>query len=141
MASISSTLPLGRPQPLPATPLLRRALQVDVFFSGAAGVAMLAGHAVLARWLGLPAHLLIGAGLVALLWAAALAVLARRASLPRGLMWAVVAGNGVWVAISVALLAFGWVQPTRLGEVFVVVQALAVAGFAELQWWAARRGA
>jgi hypothetical protein len=139
MSSITSTLPLDTSRQLPATPWLRRALGVDAAFSGAAGAAMLAGQALLAPLLGLPGGLLAGAGGVALAWAALLALMVRRASLPRALLWTAVLGNAAWVAASAALLVFGWVQPTGLGTAFLVVQGLAVAVFMELQWWAMRR--
>ena len=112
-SSMSSSLPgTTRPRPPDGTVWLRRALWVDVLFSGAAGVAMGAGHALLAPVLGLPEALLIGAALVCLAWAAALGVLARRPYIARPLVWGVVVGNGAWVAASVALLVFGWVQPS-----------------------------
>jgi hypothetical protein len=139
MSSITSTLPLGALRHLPGTPWLRRALGVDAAFSGVAGAAMLAGQTLLAPVLGLPPGLLAGAGGVALAWAALLGLMVRRASLPRALLWAVVLGNAAWVAASVALLVFSWVQPTVLGTTFLVAQALAVAVFMELQWWAMRR--
>jgi len=138
-SSISSSLPTSRTQPLGGTDWLRRALWIDVLFSGVAGVAMGAGHTLLAPVLGLPEGLLIGAALVCLAWAAALGALARRPYLPRLLVWDVILGNGAWVAASIALLAFDWVQPSGLGTAFLVAQAVVVAVFAELQWWALRR--
>ncbi len=139
-SSMSSSLPTTpRPQPLGGTVWLRRALWIDVFFSGVAGVAMGAGHTLLAPVLGLPEGLLIGAALVCLAWAAALGTLARRPHMPRLLVWGVILGNGAWVAASIALLEFGWVQPSGWGTAFLVAQAVAVGVFAELQWWAMRR--
>jgi hypothetical protein len=37
------------------------------------------------------------------------------------------------------LLFTGWVDPTGIGQAFVVFQALVVAGFAEMQYLALRR--
>lgn len=139
-SSMSSSLPTTpRPQPLGSSTWLLRALWIDVLFSGVAGVAMGAGHTLLATVLGLPEGLLIGAALVCLVWAAALVALARRPHIARPLVWGVVLGNGAWVAASIALLTFGWVQPSGLGTAFLVAQAVAVGVFAELQWWAMRR--
>lgn len=139
-SSMSSSLPsTPRPQALGSATWLRSALWIDVLFSGMAGVAMGAGHTLLAPVLGLPEGLLIGAALVCLAWAAALGTLARQTHIARPLAWGVVLGNAAWVAASVALLAFGWVQPSGLGTAFVVAQAVAVGVFAELQWWAMRR--
>lgn len=53
----------------------------------------------------------------------------------------IVAINGLWLVGSLALLLSGTVQPTMLGTAFVVVQALAVAVFAELQFIGIRRAA
>lgn len=137
---MSSSLPTpSRTQSPGRATWLRRALWIDVFFSGVAGVAMGAGHTLLAPVLGLPEGLLIGAALVCLAWAAALGALARQSQIARPLAWGVVLGNGAWVAASVALLALGWVQPSGLGTAFVVAQAVGVGVFAELQWWAMRR--
>lgn len=139
-SSMSSSLPsTPRPQALGSATWLRSALWIDVLFSGVAGVAMGAGHALLAPLLGLPEGLLTGTALVCLAWAAALGALARQPHIARPLAWGVVLGNAAWVAASVALLAFGWVQPSGLGTAFVVAQAVAVGVFAELQWWAMRR--
>lgn len=139
-SSMSSSLPApARPQPLGGAAWLRRALWIDVLFSGMAGVTMGAGHALMAPVLGLPEGLLIGAALVCLAWAAALGALARQPHIARPLAWGVVLGNAAWVAASAALLAFGWVQPSALGTAFLVAQAVAVGVFVELQWWAMRR--
>lgn len=139
-SSMSSSLPgAARPLPLDRTAWLRPALWIDAGFSGAAAVAMGAGHALLAPLLGLPEALLIGAALVCLAWAAALGALARRPHIARPLVWGAVLGNGAWVAASIALLVSGWVQPSTPGTAFLVAQAVAVGVFAELQWWAMRR--
>jgi hypothetical protein len=45
----------------------------------------------------------------------------------------------LWVIGSVLLLASGWVSPTLLGELFVQLQAAAVAGFAYLEYRGLRR--
>jgi hypothetical protein len=66
-------------------------------------------------------------------------VLARRSSVARMLLIDVVALNALWVAASFGLLASGLVTPTVLGSAFVLLQALAVAGFAVLQMMALRR--
>jgi hypothetical protein len=65
--------------------------------------------------------------------------MARRAELPAWSVWLVIGGNLVWTADSLLLLVSGWVAPTGLGMAFVAAQALAVAGFAALQWLGLRR--
>lgn len=51
----------------------------------------------------------------------------------------IVGCNAAWVVASIALLASGLVSPTPFGYVFVLVQAIAVAVFAEAQWLGLRR--
>lgn len=123
------------------SPLLRRALQLDALVSGAAGLLMTLGAGPLSALLALPAVLLTGAGLSMLPWCAVLLWLARRDTLDRRAVWAVIAVNAVWVVDSVLLLAGGWVQPTLLGQAFVIAQALAVVLFAELQFLGLKRSA
>ncbi len=87
----------------------------------------------------MPASLLRIAGLVLLPYAAFVAMLARRDVLSRGAVWAVVAGNAIWAVDCVALLFTGWIDPSLLGVAFILVQALVVAAFAELQVVGLRR--
>lgn len=123
------------------SPLLRRALQLDALVSGGAGLLMTLGAGPLSALLALPATLLTGAGLSMLPWCAVLLWLARRDTLDRRAVWAVIAVNAVWVVDSVLLLASGWVQPTLPGQAFVIAQALAVVLFAELQFFGLKRSA
>lgn len=121
------------------SPLLRRVLQLDALVSGAAGLLMTLGAGPLSSLLALPAALLTGAGLSMLPWCAVLLWLARRDTLDRRAVWAVIAVNAVWVVDSLLLLVSGWVQPTLLGQTFVIAQALAVVLFAELQFFGLKR--
>jgi hypothetical protein len=57
----------------------------------------------------------------------------------RPAVWVIIVANAAWTAASLLLLVSGWVTPTTLGYLFVVVQAAAVAIFAELQWLGLRR--
>lgn len=118
---------------------LRRVLLLDAGVSGATGLLLMAAGAALEPWLGLPAALLRPAGASLLPFAAALIVLARAPEPPRAAVQAVIALNALWVAASLFLLVGRWVSPTPLGYAFVVVQAVAVLGFAELQWTGLRR--
>ncbi|MCU9949092.1 hypothetical protein [Pseudomonas sp. PDM13] len=123
------------------SPLLRRVLQLDALLSGAAGLLMTLGAGPLSSLLALPVALLTGAGLLMLPWCAVLLWLARRETLDRRAVWAVIAVNAVWVVDSLLLLVSGWVQPTLLGQAFVIAQALAVVLFAELQFFGLKRSA
>ena len=121
------------------SPFLRGLLIADAATSAGAGLIMVAGADALAAPLGIPAALLHYAGLVLFPFAALVAFLGTRPRLARGAVWAVIAVNAVWVLDSILLLLTGWIDPTALGYGFVIVQAAAVAAFAELQAIALRR--
>jgi hypothetical protein len=67
--------------------------------------------------------------------------MSRRESLSLGSVWFVIALNTAWVAASVLLLVSGLIDPTALGSAFIVVQAIVVAVFVELQYVGLRRPA
>lgn len=118
---------------------LRRVLLADALISGATGALMLGGAPLLAGMLALPEPLLRYAGLALLPFAAFVAYLATRAAIARAAVWLVIAINALWVLDSLVLLLSGWVTPNMLGYGFVLVQALAVGVFAELQFLGLRR--
>lgn len=118
---------------------LRGALIADGVASAASGLLMFAGASALDATLGLPTALLFYAGLALLPYAALVAFLGSRASLPRWAVWAVIVGNAAWAAESVLLVLSSWVDPTGLGYVFVLAQAAVVALFAELQFIGLKR--
>lgn len=120
------------------SPLLHYALLADALASGATGLLAFAGARALADLLGLPTALLRYAGLMLLPYAAFLLWLGTRASIAPRTVYAVVAVNALWAVDSVVLLASGWVAPTALGIGFVLLQALAVAGFAAAQAYGLR---
>lgn len=124
---------------LTMSPLLRRALQADALASGAMSLLLALAAGPLEELLGLPRALLMGAGIGLLPFALALGWLANREAVRRGWIWVVLAINAVWVIDSLSLLALGWVEPTLLGKVFVVGQAVAVAVLAELEFFGLRR--
>lgn len=120
-----------------ANAFLRRLLLADAAISGATGVLLLAAADVLSRWLALPELLLRYSGFSLLPFAALVFYLAKRDILPRGGILAVIAMNAGWVVGSVALLFLA--APSAIGYGFVIVQALAVAVLAELQYMGLRR--
>lgn len=122
------------PVSLASNPLLRAALRLDAIASGAMGVILLAGAPWLRSLLGMPQPLLLAVGAVCLCWGLFVGAVSRRERLTEGVVWAIIVLNAVWVIESAALLLLGWVQPTQLGTAFVIVQALAVAALAELQF-------
>jgi hypothetical protein len=118
----------------PAAPgriTIRFALGVDAVLSGANGVAYLALAGPLGELFGLPADTLRILGALFVVYAGVLALLMRR---PGSIgVAAVIAGNALWVIASLAAAIAGWQDPTTAGTVWIVLQALLVAGFAELQ--------
>ncbi|GAA3443311.1 hypothetical protein [Planomonospora venezuelensis] len=121
------------------TPLLTRALQADTVLTGGFAVILAAAATPLAGLLDLPEPLLRWAGIVLLPFTGYLAYLATRPAPPRRGVQAVIAVNVLWTVDSIALLFTGWVDPNPLGVAFVIAQALAVAGFAELHYTGLRR--
>jgi len=87
----------------------------------------------------LPAPLSLYAGLALLPFAAFVAWLATRERVSGAAVWAVIAINAAWVVESLWLAAAGPVALNTLGQGFVVAQALAVAVFAELEFFGLRR--
>lgn len=120
---------------------LRRTLLVDAAISGSTGVLLAVGADTLEGLLSLPAAVLRPAGVSLLPFAALLVALATRPALPRAAVIAVIGANALWVVASVLLLVSGLVTPTALGYAFVIAQAIAVSGFAELQWMGLKRAA
>ena len=122
-----------------ASTFLRRTLWLDAAVSGATGVVMWLGADLLQVWLALPSTLFRVAGLSLLPFCGVLIALATRSHVPSQAIVAIIVSNALWVVASVALLVSGQVAPTMLGYAFVIVQAVAVLGFAELQWVGLRR--
>jgi hypothetical protein len=118
---------------------LRRAILADAIFSGLSAVLLTFGAGALAPLLDLPEALLRETGLFLIAYAALVGWLGTRASMPRALVAIVIAGNAAWTLASIALLFSAAVTPNLVGEAFVVMQAIAVGAFAELQYIGLRR--
>jgi hypothetical protein len=118
---------------------LRGVLLVDAISSGAMGLVLIAGAALLSSWLHMPAALLQYSGLTLLPFAALVAWVALRRPLVRPAVWAVIVLNALWAADSLLLLGTGWVAPSVLGYAFVIAQAAFVAVLAELEYVGLRR--
>ena len=112
---------------------LAGALKLDAVVTGANGVAYLAAAGPVGDLLGLSPSLLRGAGaflvaFAALVWLA-----------PRPLVPAIAGANVAWAALSIVAVLAAWGTPSTVGSVWIVLQAIVVAGFAELQLMALRR--
>jgi hypothetical protein len=119
--------------------LLRKALLSDALLSGINGLLLTFAADPLASPLGLPVGLLRWSGIICIPFAAFVAWLGTRDRVHRPLVFLAVAINVIWALDSVLLLFTGWVEPTVLGEVFVVLQAIVVAVLAELEFLGLRR--
>ena len=119
--------------------LLRLALKLDAVATGALAVLGLAAAPLLDSMLGTPSSLLLPVGLFLLVFAAAVWLIGTRPQFSRVAAWSVVALNLLWVIGSVATVATGWLPLTTLGTAFVLVQAVAVLVFADLQILGLRR--
>ena len=112
------------------------ALWLDAAASGALGVALAAATPVVEEWFGLPAPLSLSVAAFLLAWAGFCAWVARD---PRpGLVREVTLLNLAWIVASIAFLVADPVGLTVLGQVLVVAQAGAVAGFVALTTAASR---
>ena len=121
------------------TSFLRRVLLADAGISAVVGALMAVGAGPLQRLTGLPATLLIPAGLALLPYAAYLVWAATRRSLPRAAVWVPIVLNALW-AVDCAIVAFGGAYaPTAYGLVFLAVQAVTVIAFADLEFIGLRR--
>lgn len=113
---------------------LRAILTLDAIASGAMGLLLLLGATVLDGLFDLPVTFLRVTGAILLPWAVALLVAASRQPVNRLAVRAIALVNVAWIAGSLVLLAGTWVDPSALGVAFVIVQAIAVAGFAAIQF-------
>ena len=118
---------------------LRRVLLIDGTSCFASALLAVFGAQALGKALGLPDSLLVFAGLCLFPFAAFLIYVAMFKVLTRVSVGTAIVFNVLWILDSVLLLLMGWVSPTELGYVFVVVQALGVAIIASLEYIGWRR--
>ncbi|MFJ7778948.1 hypothetical protein [Streptomyces yangpuensis] len=116
---------------------LRRFLALDSVVTTGNGLAYVAFSAPLGRLLGVGQELLLGLGVLLVLYGAAVGALASRRRPPALAVKAVVETNYAWAALSLVALVV-WFSPTVAGTVWIPAQALTVAGFAVLQQLALR---
>jgi hypothetical protein len=116
---------------------LRRVLWVDAATCLAMGALLVIAATPLSFFLGLPELLLSYAGVALFPVALFMGWVALREELSVGGVWVVILGNAGWVVGSVAVLLV--LSPTAIGYAFVLVQAVAVALLAELEYVGLRR--
>jgi hypothetical protein len=124
-----------------ASRLLRLALTLDAVATSAIAMLLVTSSTALDPVLAIPARLLFYVGLALIPYGVLVAILATRPTVHRTIVWAVIAGNALWVIDSVLSIALGWIVPNAWGTAFVIGQALAVAMFVELQYIGLRRSA
>ncbi|MBU1285031.1 MAG: hypothetical protein KJ989_04930 [Gammaproteobacteria bacterium] len=119
--------------------LLRRTLLAD----GLVGVITTAQLLLLTNWLSsllaLPGEFLFSVGVVLIPLVAFLLWLSRRESMARAAVYTVIGLNALWVVLSLLALLSGWFTPNVLGYAFVIVQAVVVLAFIELEWLGLKR--
>lgn len=116
------------------TSTLPRVLMADAIVCILSGLLLVLGTDLLAGLLHLPTMLLRPAGIFLLPYGALVAFVATRDNPPHKAVWGVIIANTLWVIASIELLLSGWGAPNALGVAFVIVQAVAVAGFAAAQF-------
>lgn len=118
--------------------LLRLALRLDGTASGTLGLASLIAAPALSDPLGPGSGALRAIGVFMVVYAAVLLALAGLRAIPRAAVWIVVVGNLAW-ALGTGVAAFAVHDLTAVGTAVVLAQAVAVVGFADLQWLGLRR--
>jgi hypothetical protein len=121
----------------PRADLLRLALVADAAVTGANAFAYLAGAVVLDSVLGVPTALLLVLGAFLAVYSALVLRLATRPA--RAGVVAVILANLTWAAGSLLVLALDTFTPDPVGQVWIALQAVVVAGFAALQYLGLRR--
>ena len=120
---------------------LRNVVRADAASGLASALLHLVLAGTLAPLLGLPHALVVGSGVVLIGYVALAAYTSTCDPMPRSLVWVLILGNAAWVLACVFVLCSAAFAPTLLGQIYLGVQALAVAVLAELEWTGLRRQA
>lgn len=120
--------------------LLRRTFQANGLFSSLSGIVLIAGAKPVASFLGLDVPLiLVGVGVVCLLYGASLFFSATQGSIASGFAWFTVVADTTWVLGSLVILLTGWPGLTPAGWWAVAIVADIVAVFAAVQFYGLRQ--
>ncbi len=118
----------------------RHTLLIDAAATTATGLLMLAGRTRLYPYFGLESPFLLDVVAIAfIVYAAIIAVVARRDEVSRTAVMTTAAANAGYVVASVALLIMFWSDLQPIGRAAIIVVAVTVEAFATLQFAAARR--
>ena len=124
---------------IPQSSFLRRTLVIDAGVSGATALLLVTAAGLLANVLALPEALLRYAGAVLVPFVIFVVYVARQPNVSRAGVLSIIMLNAAWVFASIWLLLSDQLRPNALGTAFIIVQAVAVALFAELQYVGLRR--
>jgi hypothetical protein len=118
---------------------LRNVLWADAAAGAGSSLLHLLAAGLLAELLGLPHAVLAMSGVALLVYVAAATYLAVCDPIPRSGIGMLIAANWAWVGACAVVFLLNASSLTVLGQVYVVVHALAVAGLADLEWFGLRR--
>lgn len=121
--------------------LLRGALMANAALSLASGLTLVVASETVAGLLGpaIPANLMLGLGVLFLIFGADVAIVARREEPKLAQAGIITALDAIWVVGSLLVLAFFSQHLSTLGVWLVAIQALIVADFAILQFLGIRQ--
>ena len=121
------------------SPFLRYVLFADAATCAACALLLGFGGGFLQNLLGLPASLMLYAGLSLIPFTAFLVYAATRKSISKPAVWAIIGLNLLWTIDSFLLLVSDYVEPTTFGYIFVILQAIGVLMFADLEFVGLRK--
>ncbi|GAA1511271.1 hypothetical protein GCM10009730_14760 [Streptomyces albidochromogenes] len=116
---------------------LRRFLALDAVVTTGNGLVYVVASGPVGRLLGVGSGLLLGLGVLLVVFGAGVGFLASRPEPSALAVRAVVEVNLAWAVASVAALLL-WFSPTTAGAFWIPLQAATVAGFAGFQYLASR---
>lgn len=114
--------------------LLKYALLTDATASFLSAILLTAAAGPIANLFSLPQSLLFYAGISFFPFAAFVAWTATRPEIPRGAAWAVVVLNAIYIVECIVAVEAGFLSANLMGNIFIIGQALAVAGLAFAEW-------
>ncbi|MEV0295073.1 hypothetical protein [Nocardia sp. NPDC050710] len=123
----------------PGPTLLRLSLRLDAVVTGVNGLAYLALSGPIESLLGLDTGIGIPIGVFLTLYGIAVALIGASTAINTMAARMVVAGNAVWVVVSLAALLEGALDLNLAGAVWTVLQAGTVGAFAALQYLGLRK--
>lgn len=117
----------------------RFALKADGVVTGLNGIGYLALAPLLGSFFGIGTSVQYPVGVFLVAYAAGVLVVGTRPRINRNALGFVLAANVVWALLSVVVLVSGALSPTGAGAVWIVLQAVVVGVFAELQYMGLKR--